>query len=388
MLSTLLNRARRVVGTAVQALRTRVATWTKPATTSITAGTVTALTRSKRQWVIENALLRQQRIVLQRTVKRPRLTRTDRALLVLLASKVRTWREAFLIVKPDTCLRWHRQGFRLFWKRRPRAKSTKPRIPMETVALIMEMATNNRLWGAERIHGELLKLGIHVSKRTIQKYLRHAGTPGSSGQTWATFLRNHGQDIWACDVLQVTDVLFRPLFAFFITDLESRRVVHVGVTRSPTDTWMVQQLREARPYGTEPKFLIRDNDGKFGPRFADVAAGSGIKILKTPHQAPPAHAICERFLGSVRRECLDHVLILSAMHLHRILKDYVAYFNYARPHQGIGQRIPASPEPSGTSDYNDGKVSAVPVLGGLHHEYRWAAVSSTRTDGIVRGCGK
>ena len=155
------------------------------------------------------------------------------------------------------------------------------------------MARDNRLWGAERIRGELLKLGIHLCKRTIQKYMRQVHpTRPRGGQNWTTFLRNHAKDVWACDFLPVTDLFFRSLFAFFMIELKSRKVIHVGVTRSPTDAWTAQQLREATADGEGPKYLLRDRDGKFGPRFARVAATSGIKILKTPYQAPRANAIC------------------------------------------------------------------------------------------------
>jgi putative transposase len=182
------------------------------------------------------------------------------------------------------------------------------------------MAKDNRLWGAERIRGELLKLGIRVCKRTIQKYMRPVRSHQPRGQKWSTFLRNHAGQIWACDFLQVTDLFFRPLFAFFIIELKSRKVIHVGVTRSPTDAWVAQQLREATPYGQGPKYLIRDNDSKFGPCFARVAKTSTIKILKTPVHAPRANAICERFLRSVRQECLDHLLILHERQLQRVRK--------------------------------------------------------------------
>jgi putative transposase len=163
------------------------------------------------------------------------------------------------------------------------------------------MASNNRLWGAERIREELLKLGIRVCKRTIQKYLRRVRPPRSRGQNWRTFLRNHAGEIWACDFLQVTDLFFRSLFAFFIIELKSRRVIHVGATRFPTDAWVAQQLREATPYGQAPTYLICDHDSKFGSCFARVAATSNIKLLRTPYHAPRANATCERFLGSVRR---------------------------------------------------------------------------------------
>ena len=212
-----------------------------------------------------------------------------------------------------------------------------------------------------------------MSKRTVQRYLRQARPPRGAGQPWATFLRNHAGEAWACDFLPVTDLLFRPLHAFFIVALGSRRVVHVGVTRHPTDAWGAQQLREATPYDERPRFLIRDNDAKYGPGFARLAAASGIRVLRTPLRAPRANATCERFLGSVRRECLDHVLVLGEAHLRRVRRVYVAYFNDARPHQGIGQAIPARSAPMAGAHVNPGRVVAFPVLGGLHHDYRRTA---------------
>jgi len=173
--------------------------------------------------------------------------------------------------------------------------------------------------------------------------------------------------------LQVTDLFFRPLFAFFIVELKSRKVIHVNVTRSPTDPWVAQQLREATPYGQTPKYLIRDNDRKFGSNFARVAATSGIKILRTPYRTPQANAICERFLGSVRRECLDHFFIFQEQQLHRLLTGYILYFNQARPHQGLGQRIPDPTVPSAPLPNQPNQVIAIPVLGGLHHDYRQAS---------------
>jgi len=306
-------------------------------------------------------------------VKRPPLTRTDRILLVLLARLVRTWPQALFIVQPDTLLRWRRELFSLVWKRKSKTVSHTPKVAAQTIALIRQMATQNRLWGAELIRGELLKLGIHVCKRSIQKYLRGVRTPQPPGQTWATFLRTHAAQVWACDFLQVTDIFFRPLFAFFLIELRSRKVIHVGVTRSPTDAWVAQQLREATPYGQAPKYLIRDNDSKFGSCFARVATTSAIEILKTPVHAPQANAICERLLRSVRQECLDHLLIFHEKQLQRVLNAYMAYFNQARPHQGIGQQIPVVWGVSRSTQHAADKVIAVPNLGGLHHDYRKVA---------------
>jgi putative transposase len=189
--------------------------------------------------VAENAILRQQLIILRQQVKRPVYVKTDRMLLVLLARMGRTWKQALFIVQPETLLRWHRRGFKLFWRYKFWAASTKPRISPETVALIKEMASNNRLWGAERIRGELLKLGIRDCKRTIQKYMRSARHARRCGQSWKTFLHTQAQQVWACDFLPVTDLFFRSLFAFFTTLLHSRRVIHVGVTRSVLFSFIV-----------------------------------------------------------------------------------------------------------------------------------------------------
>jgi putative transposase len=362
-----------LIGLCLQSFHQRFVAWTKPDTTSLIAGMLIDQARNKSELVAENAFLRQQLIILRRQVKRPTCTKTDRMLLVLLARMVRTWKQALFIVQPETLLRWHRQGFKLFWKYKSRAASSQPKLSAETVALIKEMATDNRLWGAERIRGELLKLGIRVCKRTIQKYMRQVRTTRPRGQRWSTFLHTHTQQIWACDFLPVTDLFFHSLYAFFIIELQSRKVIHVGVTRSPTDAWTAQQLREATVYGVGPKYLIRDNDGKFGVTFDRVAKTSCIKILKTPYHAPRANAICERFLGSVRRECLDQLLILHEKQLHRVLHAYVAYFNQARPHQGIRQQLPEPEAGSVPAHHASGKVISFPVLGGLYHDYRRSA---------------
>ena len=372
-MSRVLQHTKHLISFCYDLLQQRFLTWTKPTHTSLLPGTVMDLARGKVELVAENALLRQQLIILRRQIKRPTCTKKDRLLLVLLARAVRTWRQALLIVQPETLLTWHRQGLRLFWKQKSKPKSTQAKVPAEIIALIKTMASNNRLWGAERIRGELLKLDMRVCKRTIQKYMRGVCKPRPKGQNWSTFLRNHAKEVWACDFLQVTDLFFRSLFAFFIIELHSRKVIHVGVTRSPTDAWTAQQLREATPFGQTPKYLIRDNDGKFGPSFAHVAATSSIELLKTPYYAPRANAICERFLLSVRRECLNHLLIFHEKQLHRILRAYVAYFNEARPHQGIHQHVPQGEVPSVPLGQRGDCIIAVPVLGGLHHEYKRVA---------------
>ncbi len=276
----------------LHAFQERVLLWIKSLTTALVLGTFVDLTRGKAELVAENALVRQQLIILRRQVKRPLYRRTDRFLLVLLTRMVRTWKQALFLVQPETLLRWHRDLFRVFWKQKSKVHARKPRLSLETISLIKEMATHNRLWGAERIRGELLKLDIRVSKRTIQKYMRQIRPKRAHGQTWKPFLRNHAAEIWACDFLQVTDLFFRPLFAFFIIELKSRKVMHVNVTRSPTDPWVAQQLREATAYGQTPPYLIRENDKKFGPHCARVATTSGIKVLRTPYRTRAGRMPC------------------------------------------------------------------------------------------------
>jgi putative transposase len=298
---------------AAHGLRRRLLAVTRPAAAPLAAGTLADLARSKPALVAENAFLRHQLAILHRSAMRPRCTPADRALLVLLASRVRAWRSALLLVQPDTLLRWHRQLFRRYWRRKSRAAAPAHRPPLapETVALIRELAMANALWGTERIRGELLKRDIRVATSTIQRSLREA--------------------------------------------------------RQPTDAWVAQHLREATPFGQHPRYLIRDNDSKFGPAFARVAAATGITELRTAYRAPRQNATCGRFLGSVRRECLDHLLVLGETQLRRVLREYVRYFNHDRPHQGLAQRVPVVPEAGPARAVTGGSVRAIPILGGLHH---------------------
>jgi putative transposase len=355
-------------------IKDRIKQWSRPTTTKLAAEALADLTRSRKDLMAENALLRQQLIVLKRQVKRPQLTPGDRMRLVGLARLTDFWQPALQIIQPDTLLRWHRDLFRRYWrwKSKPK-KKRKPRLSPETIALIQQIARENLTWGAEHIRGALLNLGIKVSKRSIQKYIP-ADRHQQSGQTWSTFIKNHFQDIWACDFTVVHDLLFRPIYIFVIMELHTRRVVHAGVTRNPTDAWVAQQLREATPWDEKPQYLIRDRDGKFGPHFA--AAASGIEILKIPPQSPRTNAFCERFIGSLRRECLDHMLILHRKQLHRIVQEYIAYFNTSRPHQNLDQQVPdglahGNPWPV-SQPAAGGKIISTSVLGGLHHRYSWA----------------
>jgi transposase InsO family protein len=311
--------------------------WMKPTTVTLALGALADLSRSKADLLVENALLRQQLIVLNRQIKRPQLTNGDRIRLVLLVRCSRFWHQALHIIQPDTLLRWHRDLFRWYWRYISNRRNKKQRIASETIQIIRRLIQENTLWGAERVRGELLKLGIPLSKRTIQKYIRLMRKKLSFTQNWATFIKNHMGDIWACDFTVAYDWLFQPIYIFVIMELKKRRIIYMGVTDSPTDEWTTQQLREATPCGRHPKYLIHDRDSKYsrGPHFSALATHSGIKVIKTPYRTTQANALCERFMGSLKRECLDHSLVLHPRNLKHLVTEYRTYFNEERPHQGI-----------------------------------------------------
>jgi putative transposase len=338
-------------------------------------GLLLDLTRSKQELLVENAFLRQQLIVAARRVKKPQFRPSERMLLVALSAMFANWRQALVLVQPATLLRWHREAFRRLWSWRSKQKSPRsPRLGKDVIALIRRMALDNRTWGAERICGELLKLGFTVATSTIQIYIsRYRSTP--TNQRWSTFLKNQAAAIWSCDLFEVRDLCFRAHYVFLVMHLETRRLLLAASTTEPTSDWLAQHLRNLTPPGQLPKFILRDNDCKFGHAFDDVAVGAGIRVIRTPKLAPKANAHCERAIGSVRRECLDHILILNERHLQRVLDQYRAYFNASRPHQGIDQRRTSSFGKPALSPRPPigARVVARSVLGGLHHAYEIAA---------------
>ena len=369
MLTTIINTCKNISNR----IKGKIKQLTKPTTPSLAIGAISDLPKSKADLMAENAILRQQVIVLNRQVKRPKFTTGDRFRLVFLSRLTDFWHTALHLVQPETLLRWHRDLFRLYWKRKSKAQSRKPRIPQETIDLIKQMAIENPRWGAKKIRGELLKLGIDIHKRTIKRYMRQV-RKRNSGQNWATFLKNHAGNMWACDFTTVHTLFFKPIYILVFMELQTRKIVYTAVTTNPTDDWTAQQLREATAWGHKPKYLIRDNDNKFGKRFSAMAEVTNIKELKTPFRAPKANAICERFIGSLKRECLDFCLILHPYQLRRIVNAYVDYYNKSRPHQGIEQHIPAQFNKPRTqlAKKPKGKVIATPILNGLHHTYTYA----------------
>jgi len=319
--------------------------------------------RSRTVLQLEVLALRHQLYVLKRTAARPRLTTVDRLLWVWLSRAWRDWRDALVIVKPATVIDWHRRGFRLVWAWKSRRRGGRPRIPPEVRTLIRDMSEANPIWGAPRIHGELLKLGVDVSQATVATYMRRSPRPPS--QTWRTFLANHASQLIAADFFVVPTATCRLLFVLVILAHDRRRVVHTAVTAHPTAAWTAQQFREAFPWDHAPRYLIRDRDLAFQALTATVNAMGIDEVLTAPH-SPWQNAYAERFIGSVRRECLDHVLVLSAAGLRGILKSYAGYYTASRTHLSLEKD---SPQSRPISPPGIGGVVAIPQVGGLHHRY-------------------
>ena len=308
--------------------------------------------------------IRHQLQVLERTrPRRVRLTRSDRLLWVWLSGVWRGWRTAVVIVKPETVLAWHRRGFRLLWTWKSRHRPGRPAVPADVRALIRTMSVMNPLWGAPRIHGELLKLGIDICEATVAKYMARRQRPPC--QTWRTFLANHIDQIAAADFFVVPTITYRLLFVLVILNHQRRRVTHVAVTAHPTAAWTAQQLREAFPEETAPCYLIHDRDHAFVSLPA-TASGMGIKELRTAPRSPWQNAYAERLIGSIRRECLDHVIVVNETGLVRVLGRYLAYYHRSRTHLSLAK---GSPHPRPIAPLPLGRVVAIPQVGGLHHRY-------------------
>ena len=324
--------------------------------------------RSQRELALENLALRQQLAVLKRKTKRPQLTNADRAFWVALSRLWTGWRHALILVKPETVIRWHRKGFRLYWTWKSRNRGGRPRIDAEIRALVQRMARENPSWGAPRIHGELLMLGFEVSEATASRYMSRRTKPPS--QNWQTFLRNHTLDLVSIDFFVVPTATFRILYVFVVLKHERRRVAHFKVTQDPSARWTAQQLVNAFPYDSAPKVLIRDRDTIYGSQFVRRVRAMGIEQVLTAPRSPWQNPYCERVVGTLRRECLDHVIVLGEQHLRRIVRRYLEYYHSSRTHLALDKD---APEPRQRESIHGGKVVALPMVGGLHHRYTRAA---------------
>lgn len=331
--------------------------------------------KSKARLAAENLCLRQQLAVLARRQPHPALRNQDRRFWILMCRWFGHWRDCLVLVTPETVLAWHRRGWRTYWRWKSRkCKAGRRRIPLELRQLIRRMAAENPLWGQVRIMAELFKLGQVVSPRTVSKYMRRSWN-GTPSPRWKNFLEQHAKDIWACDFLTVRTLTFQTLYVFFLIHHASREIVHIRVTRHPTAAWTGQQLVNACLEREPPRYLIRDRDSIYGRDFSRKVNSLGVREVRTPVRAPKANAIAERFVGTLRRECLDHVFIFNEQHPQRIVDEFVSYYNRHRPHRSLGHQSPC-PTPATACPASTGpptRVIAVPVLGGLHHMYRRAA---------------
>jgi len=324
---------------------------------------VVNLFKSRRRLEAENLLLSHQlNVMLRQSPARLRLRGSDRALMVWL---IRLWPsllDAVLVVRPETVLRWHRAGFRCYWRWKSRNRAGRPRINRGLRDLIRRMCLENPLWDASRIHGELLMLGFEVAQSTVSKYMTRGGRHPS--QSWKTFLRNHADAIAAIDMCVVPTVTFDRLFAFLVVGHGRRQLLWLEVTRHPTAAWLARQITEAFPWASAPAYLVRDNDRAYGHVFTARVRAMGIRDRPISLGSPWQNGIAERLIGTLCRECLDQIVVFGEAHLRRILSAYADYYNEVRPHRSLQKDAPLW-----RVIQRIGNVVATPILGGLHHQY-------------------
>jgi|SRR5262245_1515754 len=319
--------------------------------------------RSKSQLGAENAALRRQLVVLRRMVhRRVQLTNGDRLFFIQLYRWFPSVLKAITVVRPETLVRWHRAGFRRYWRWKSRSREGRPQISTELRALIRRMSIENPLWGAPRIHGELLKLGFEVAQSSVAKYMIKRRGPPSQG--WSTFLHNHVREVAAMDLFVVPTIGFDLLYAFIIIRLDRRALVWINVTTNPTAEWIARQLTEAFPWNEAPRYLIRDRDRIYGDVAMRRIRAMGIRDKPIAPASPWQNGFAERLIGSIRRECLDHIVVLGEAHLRRVLQTYAGYYNKIRTHRSLNKDAPISRPVQPT-----GSIKSHPILGGLHHHY-------------------
>lgn len=332
--------------------------------------TVLRIFRSRRTLLLENLVLRQQLAIMKRKHPRPHLQPVDKLFWLLMRRLWSNWKVALIVVSPETVVAWHRAGFRLYWRAISKSRRIVGRrhISKELRDLIFRMVVENPTWGAPRIHGELLMLGFDVSERTISRWMKRAPRNPDPAKRWLTFLGNHREAIAAMDFFTVPTVTFRLLYCFFVIDHDRREILHFGVTRHPTSSWIVQQVREAFPYSAASRFLIFDRDSKFGFEVPIAIRSMGIRPIRTSVRSPWQNGVAERWVESCRRDLLDHVIAVDEAHLKRLLTEYVTYYHEDRTHLGLNKQTPHGRRPASSN-----RVIAFPRLGGLHHRYDRAA---------------
>ena len=330
-------------------------------------GAILRVFLTRRMLLLENLALRQQLAALKRRDARPRLAVFDKLFWVMARRFWSGWKQALIVVNPETVVQWHRAGFRLYWKliskvRRPIGRR---QTPKEVRELIFRMVAENPTWGAPRIHGELLMLGFDVSERTISRWMKRAPRDPELAKRWLAFLRNHREAIAAMDFFTVPTVTFSVLYCFFVISHDRRRILHFNVTKHPASLWIVQQLREAFPFESAPRFLIFDRDGKYGVEVPAAVRSLKITPVRTSFESPWQNGVAERWVESCRRDLLDHIIAANESHLKRLLSEYVDYYHEDQTHLGLGKGTPHSRIPSTAL----GRVASRERLGGLHHRY-------------------
>jgi putative transposase len=332
---------------------------------------VRALFRPRAELVLENLALRQQVTALKHARPRPTLDDVDRAFWVALRAAWNGWADRLVLVKPETVVKWHRERFRRHWAQISRRRRPgRPRVAREIRQLVRTMALDNRGWGAPRIHGELLKLGIVVSEATVSRYMPRRRAEPDKVQRWITFLRNHQDVIAAMDFFTVPTVRLRVLYGFVVLDHGRRRVLHVAATFNATAAWTIQQLREAFSYDTAPRYLLFDRDSIFSRAVVKFVEAMGTKPVRTAYRSPWQNPFVERWIGSCRRELLDHVVPFNEGHLLRLVREYVAYYHHDRTHLGLEKDAPITRSVTARPS-SRAPVVALPRVGGLHCRYRW-----------------
>ena len=326
---------------------------------------VASFFRTRASMQFEILALRHQLTVCKQSTKRPRIAPADRIFWAWLSRVWSRWESVLVFVQPATVVRWRQRKFREHWARLSRhGKPGRPPVSKEVRQLIRQMSAANSTWGSPRIVGELAKIGISVAKSTVEKYMVHHRKPPSA--TWRAFLKNHMKDLLSVDFFVVPTVTFRVLFVFLVLSHQRRRVVHFNVTEHPTAVWAAQQVVEAFPYDTAPRFLLRDRDGVYGQVFRDRVASMEIEEVLTAPRSPWQSPYVERLIGSVRRDCLDHVVVFHEEHLRRLLTEYFAYYHRSRVHQSLDMDCP---EHRPVQPANSGEVVEIPQVGGIHHRY-------------------